>query len=95
MTRPSGKPWEAPGFRFSISWPPGYETEQSAEASLQDTLSAAGKKGGKSTASTQVTDNMRAGGMEALPRGRGTLGSLSKRTEAERAKSDKLRRGVM
>lgn len=98
-----GFPWNRPGYRFSVGWPQGYEFESkevaaAAEAaasgpSTKELLAAAGERGGSSIARSQVTDKMRAGGLEALPTGRGSLGVLSPRSNADVAKSDKLRRG--
>lgn len=92
-----GFKWEKPGFCFGIGWPAGYpgHAVDLPELTEVEKRSGAIHKGATELANTQVTKKMRAGGLEALPSGRGTMGPLSARSEAEIAKSDRLRKGSM
>jgi hypothetical protein len=79
---------------FSIGWPAGYEPTTLERAKTAEELKASGgSQGGSALARAQLTPLMRAGGLEAIQRGRGTLGVLSPRSLADIAKNDKLRRG--
>jgi hypothetical protein len=89
LKRITDKPWEKPGFKFSIGWPSGFENGSPFEASptKADVGSKAGKIGGASRA-----EDMRNGGLASILTGRGYLGVLSPRTSAEVAKTDRIRR---
>lgn len=97
MRRHMPRPWDAPGYTFSIGWPAGYEVPGVSPHDSTDrafaVASAAGQKGGGSTSSTQITEAMRAGELQAIPIGRGNLGVLSPRTVTEIGRNDSIRRG--
>lgn len=91
---PQGWPWEQPGYTFSISWPPGYETARRDEAATSAARQAAGgARGGEGLARAQLTDDMRAGQLGAITTGRGTLPGIARRSQQDIDKNEQTRRG--